>query len=91
VTWAEEATTLVETLKVALVEPAGTVTLAGTVATAVLLLESVTMAPPVGAGPLRVTVPCEEPPPVTEVGFRTSEAAVIAGTTVSVAVAVAPP
>jgi hypothetical protein len=65
-------TTLVFTGKVALVAPAGTVTLAGTLA-APLLLESVTCAPPAGAGPLSVTVPVEEFPPVTLVGFSESE------------------
>ena len=50
------------TVKVALVEPAGTVTLDGTVANAVLLLESATTAPPEGAGALNVTLPVEEFP-----------------------------
>jgi len=44
------------TVKVALVLPAGTVTLEGTLAAA-LLLESVTTAPPAEAGPLSVS-PC---------------------------------
>ena len=48
--------------------PAATVTLAGTVATAVLLLDSVTTEPPDGAGPLSVTVPCDDVPPVTVAG-----------------------
>src|SRR5438309_2669759 len=69
---AEEATALVLTTKVALVAPAGTVTLEGTLA-APLLLESATGAPPVGAGPLIVTVPVEEFPPVTLVGLSESE------------------
>ena len=84
-------TVLVVTVKVALVAPEATVTLAGTVATAVLLLDSVTTAPPLGAAPLRVTVPCEELPPVTLVGFSVSEDRVKAGETVSEAVCVAPP
>jgi len=67
------ATALVETMKVALVELAATVTLAGAVATTVLLLDNVTTAPPLGAGPLSVTAPVEELPPVTRVGFRATE------------------
>ena len=39
------------------VEPAGTVTLAGTLAAVLLELESVTTAPPVPAAAVRVTVP----------------------------------
>jgi hypothetical protein len=50
-----------------------TVTLAGTDAAAVLLLDRVTTAPPVGAEPLRVTVPVEEVPPVTLAGFNDTE------------------
>jgi hypothetical protein len=55
-------------VKVALVAPAATVTLAGTCAAAVLLLDSVTIAPPAGAAPLRVTVPVELVPPTTDAG-----------------------
>lgn len=66
-------TTLVLTLNVALVAPACTVTLAGVLATVVLLLESTTCAPPDGAAPLSVTVPVEEFPPTTLVGFSVNE------------------
>src|SRR5712671_1881834 len=69
----DAATALVLTVKDALVAPAATVTLEGTLAAVVLLLESVTCAPPVGAGPLSVTVPVEEFPPVTLVGFSEIE------------------
>ena len=61
------------TVNVALVAPAATVTLAGTRAAVVLLLESATCAPPVGAGPLNVTVPVDEFPPTTLAGFTVSE------------------
>src|SRR5215211_2445668 len=47
-------TLLVVTAKVALVDPAGTVTLAGTVAAAVLLLDNETVKPPDGAVVVRV-------------------------------------
>ena len=67
----EVVTELVVTVKLALVAPASTVTLAGTVA-AVELSESVTTAPPAGAAALKVTVPVEEFPPTTLVGLRDS-------------------
>ena len=83
------------TVNVALVAPAGTATLEGTLAAA-LLLESATCAPPVGAGPLSVTVPVEDcTPPITLVGFSVSEeregAGGEAGVTVSEADLVTPP
>ena len=82
---------LVFTVKVVLVAPAGTVTLEGTVAAAVLLLESVTCAPPAGAGPFSLTVPVEDPtPPITLAGLRASEET-IGGITMSEAVCVPPP
>src|SRR5437899_12574402 len=72
VTEVDAATALVLTGKVALVVPSGTVTLAGTVAAALLLARETT-APSRGAGALSVTVPVEERPPVTLVGPRLSE------------------
>src|SRR5262245_54233435 len=66
-------TEAVVTVKVALVAPTGTVTLPGTVATAGLLLESVTTAPPVGAAAVRVVVPVEEVGPTTLVGVTDTE------------------
>jgi hypothetical protein len=90
VTVVEKTTMLVFTVKVVLVAPAGMVTLEGTVAAAVLLLESVTCAPPAGAGPFSVTVPAEGLPPVTLAGLRASEET-IGGITVSEALCVPPP
>jgi hypothetical protein len=61
-------TALVFTEKVAVVAPAATVTLAGTVAAA-LSLDRITAIPAAGAGLLRVTVPVDEAPPVTLAGL----------------------
>jgi len=80
----------VVTVKVAVVLPAGTVTVAGTVAAEVLLLASPTGIPPVGAGALNVTVPVEAIPPVTVAGFTLTELSAGA-ITVRVAVCVDPP
>ena len=80
-----EATGLVATVNVAVVALAAIVTLAGTRAAAVLLLDRVTTAPPTGAGPFSVTVPIEEFPPLTEIGFPVMEFNV-AGVTVNVVV-----
>lgn len=66
-------TLCVVTLNVVLVEPVEMVTLDGTLATEVLLLESDTIVPPDGAGLLSVAVPVEELPPCTLVGLRVSE------------------
>ena len=65
----EAVTAVVVTVKLTLLAPAGTVTLAGT-AVAPELSESDTTAPPLGAAPLKVTVPVEALPPVTLVGLR---------------------
>lgn len=67
------ATALVVTVNVAKVLPAVTVTLAGACATEVLLVDRVTTTPPVAAGPVRVTVPVEELPPVTLAGLKDTE------------------
>jgi hypothetical protein len=76
-------------VKVAVAAPGATVTLAGTCAAAVLLLVRVTTAPPDGAGPVKVTVPVDDVPPITEVGLRVTEVSV-AAVTVRVAVLVTP-
>jgi hypothetical protein len=55
--------------KVVVLAPAKTVTLLGTCAAAVLLLCSVTTAPPAGAAPFNVTVPVELAPPTTGLGL----------------------
>ena len=91
VTKALAATAEVVIVKVAVLAPAATVTLAGNCAAAVLLLVRVTTAPLDGAGPVKVTVPVpvEEVPPITEVGLSVTEVSV-AALTVKVAVFVAP-
>lgn len=71
-------------VNVAVEDPAGTVTVPGTVATDVLELARVTVVPPVGATPLNVTVPVDVASERIEVGLR--ETPVRAGAlTVSVA------
>ena len=59
-------------LKVAELAPGAMLTLAGTVAT-VLLVVSATIAPLAGAGLVRVTVPTEVEPPTTLDGFSVSD------------------
>ena len=56
-------------MKLALVAPPGTVTLAGTLAARGRLLARLTATPPAGAAALKVTVPVEEVPPTTLVGL----------------------
>jgi len=78
----EEAATLpAVTVKVAVLVPAATVTLAGTEATEVFELARETTAPPVGALPLRVTVAVEVPVLTTLTGFRDKRVAATAGVT----------
>ena len=82
----DEATAMVVTVKVAVALPAGTITLAGTVAAA-LFLDKATEMPPLGAALLKVTVPVEDVPPVTLVGLtETEESAGAGGVIVSAAV-----
>lgn len=65
----EAVTTFDVTVNVPLVDPEGMVMLAGTVAALVLLLDSVTSAPPDGAAAVSVAVPVAFAlPPVTLVG-----------------------
>ena len=82
------------TVKVALLAPAGTNTLEGTLA-APLLLERMIVSPAAGAGALNVTLPVEDcTPPTTVLGFSVSEDRVGGGGgtgfTVSEAVLVTP-
>jgi hypothetical protein len=73
----EAVTEVVVIVKFALVEPADTVTLAGVVV-ALELSESETIAPPLGAAAVNVTVPVDELPPTTVVGLtETAESDVL--------------
>ena len=72
------------TVKVALLLPAATVTLAGTVTTAVLPLVSVTTVP-VGAAAFKVTVPVDVAPETTVDGFNVTDDTANCGVTVRVA------
>jgi hypothetical protein len=88
VTAVSAATGLVAVVNVAVVAPAATVTEAGTWAAAVFELVSMTAAPPVGAGPLSVTVPIEEVPPGTAAGLTLTPLNVAAAGAVTVKLAV---
>lgn len=80
-------------MNVALVAPAGTVTVAGTLAADLSLLARVTEVLAEEAA-VKATVATAEPPPLTEAGLIVSEArltAIIGAITVKVAVWVAPP
>lgn len=84
-------TDAVAMLKLAVVAPAATVTLVDTVAAA-LLLDSVTTAPPAGAGAVKMAVPVEGLPPPTLAGLRdTAESFTLDdGFTVTVALRIVP-
>lgn len=84
-----EVTVLVATVKVAFVDPAGTVTVDGRVAEALLLDRAIDM-PPDGAAAFRITVPVEEFPPVTDVGLSDAEESAMPVTMVSDAVRFTP-
>ena len=76
----------------ALLLPAGRYTLLGTPATALLLLDSITVLPPDGAGAARVTEPCAGVPPTTLAGLTVIAArATPFGVTLSVDVIDDPP
>jgi hypothetical protein len=82
---------LVEMVKVAVVAPVGIEIDAGTRAEE-LLLESVTVRPPDGALPVKVTVPVEEEPPETVEGLTEidAKATLTVGVIVKAAVLVRP-
>jgi hypothetical protein len=81
VNWA--AVRAVVTVKVPLVAPAATLTVAGTVALLPVAVIA-TLSPADGAGPLRVKEPADVSPPLTDVGFNNTPVTT-AGFTVSVA------
>ena len=78
---------IVETEKVAVRDPAATVTLAGTLARDGRLQYKAISAPPAGAFAERVTVPIDVAPLVTVVGFKVSDCSVAAGAGLTVRVA----
>ena len=81
----EVVTVFEMTVKVPLVDPAGIVMLAGTVAAFVLLLDNVTTAPPDGAAAVNVAVAVAFAlPPVTLVGEMASDDSAGAGGVVDV-------
>jgi hypothetical protein len=82
-------TALVVRLNAAVPAFAATVMEAGTLATVALLLVSFTTTPPVGAAPVRVTVPVLDVPAVTDVGLSVTDDSA-GGLTVSTAVLLTP-
>jgi hypothetical protein len=79
------------TVNVALVRPAGTTTLLGTVASTVLPLESVTTAFPVGAAARSVTVAVDEAGPMTVPGLKVTDETARDTTRNTVVLTVVPP
>ena len=77
----DAVTTRVETVNVAVLDPAGTVTVAGTVTGSPP--DNDTTAPPAGAALLRVAVPLTESPPTTLVPLRVIDESAGAPMTVS--------
>src|SRR5918992_330316 len=67
----------VETGNVALLEPAGTMTLAGTVTAVGLSFARSTRTPPAGAAAVSVTVPVAGSPPTTSPGLMATEESVL--------------
>ena len=84
----EAVTDFVVTVKLTLLFPVRTVTLAGTVADELLLDRATVML--LVAGPLKVTVPVDEVPPVTVVGFKLTAESATAGLMASEAVLFTP-
>ncbi len=84
------STGTLNTVKVTLVAPARTTTLGRTIAKSGSLLARAITAPPAGAAPLSVTVPCEDSPPGTLGGSSVNDVS-LGGNTVSVAVCVSLP
>jgi hypothetical protein len=84
-------TTVVVAVNVAVEAAAGTVTDAGTPATMLSEDDRATTAPPVGAGPLMVTVPVDDCPPATTEGVKATERTTGVAVRASATVFVAPP
>lgn len=89
-------TVAVLTVNGALIAPAGTVMLMGTIATALFEVPNSTTTPPACAGLASVAVPVDDAPPVTVAGFRVIEESgifdtVVDGFTVNTLLAVADP
>jgi len=84
-------TAFVETANVTLRAPAGTVTVAPTVATVVLLDFNVIFTPPAGATAFRTTVAVDELPPLTVVGLSVNDTGAAVGVICSTAFCVTRP